>query len=440
MSETNFKTLAAGIRKTRLTRSIGRISSISSGTISVIGISNYASVGDDVLIEAPNGAKLNGEVLNLTKDRVCVLVDGPSEGLVLGSRVTLLGQKSISPANSWLGRIIDPTGKPLDGGKLFGGPTEKKLKSPPPNPTKRRSLGARLETGMTVFNTLLPIVQGQRIGLFSGSGVGKSTLLGNFAKGVHADVVIIALIGERGREVREFVEHALGPGGMEKAVVVAATSDQSPLLRRQCAFSAMAVAEFFRDQGLHVLLLADSITRFAEAHREVALSGGEEANLRGFPSTTSQIIMGLCERAGPGAGIAGDITAVFTVLVAGSDMEEPIADILRGVLDGHVVLSREIAERGRFPAVDLLKSVSRSLPNAASQEENRLIGEARSLLGAYERTEMMLQAGLYSVGSDPLVDQSILSWPKLDYFISQSEQNNTAASFEVLAECVASEQ
>lgn len=271
--------------------------------------------------------------------------------------------------------------------------------------------------------------------MFAGSGVGKSTLLAKFARGVSADVVVIALIGERGREVREFVDNVLGPEGMKRAIVVAATSDQSPLLRRRCAWTAMAVAEHFRDQGQHVLLLADSITRFAEAHREVALASGEAASLRGYPPSTSHMIMSLCERAGPGAGDAGDITALFSVLVAGSDMEEPVADILRGVLDGHVVLERKIAERGRFPAIDLLRSVSRSLPAAATPEENELINKSRRLMGAYDQVEMMIQAGLYSAGSDPLIDEAIRVWPHLDAFLALDESKNTSASFTQLAAC-----
>lgn len=439
MSETIFKTLAAGIRSTQLTHAIGRIGGISHGSIKVTGISSRASVGDAVLIRRRDNSTINGEVLSLGKDTLKVLVDGTTEGLVMSDPVVLLGKKSVSPTDSWLGRVIDPSGQALDGRKLFQGSTKKALKASPPSPTQRRPLGVRLETGLAVFNTLLPIVKGQRIGLFSGSGVGKSTLLANLAKGVQADVVVVAMIGERGREVREFVERVLGPIGMEKAVVIAATSDQSPLLRRQCAFTAMAVAEHFREQGLHVLLLADSITRFAEAHREVALAGGEDASLRGFPPSTSHMIMGLCERAGPGEGSDGDITAVFSVLVAGSDMEEPIADILRGVLDGHVILDRAIAERGRFPAVDILKSVSRSLPDAASDSENRIIGEARRLLGAYDRAEMMIQAGLYTAGSDPLVDQAILVWPELDLFLSRYENDSSSTSFEKLADCLSAD-
>jgi flagellum-specific ATP synthase len=240
------------------------------------------------------------------------------------------------------------------------------------------------------------------------------------------------MIGERGRELRDFVETVLGTEGMKRAIVIAATSDQSPLLRRRCAWAAMAVAEYFRDQGLNVLLLADSITRFAEAHREVALAAGELPSLRGYPPSTAHMIMALCERAGPGAGGAGSITAVFTVLVAGSDMEEPIADILRSVLDGHIVLDRAIAERGRYPAIDLLRSVSRSLPNAASAAENTTITEARRLLGAYAGAETMIRAGLYVAGSDPQVDQAIRVWPDLDAFLAQSEPLDTKHSFDRL--------
>jgi flagellum-specific ATP synthase len=246
--------------------------------------------------------------------------------------------------------------------------------------------------------------------------------------------VVIALIGERGRELREFTEKVLEPAGMARSVVVTATSDQSPLLRRRCAWAAMAVAEHFRDQGLQVLFLADSITRFAEAHREIALAAGEEASLRGFPPSVSHAIMSLAERAGPGPEGGGDITAVFTVLVAGSDMDEPVADILRGVLDGHVVMDRKIAERGRYPAIDLLRSVSRSLPDAATPDENQLISEARRLLGAWDRAEMMIQAGLYVKGSDPQVDTAITVWPKLDAFLAEAAPSNgIEGSFQMLA-------
>jgi len=273
---------------------------------------------------------------------------------------------------------------------------------------------------MAVFDSMLPIVRGQRLGLFAGSGVGKSSLLANFARHVSADVVVLSLVGERGRELRAFAEDTLGPEGLARSVIVAATSDQSPLKRRRCPLAAMAVAEHFRDQGAQVLFLCDSITRFAEAHREVAVAGGEQTALGGWPPSLSHAIMSLAERAGPGEGDTGDITAIFTVLVAGSDMEEPVADILRGVLDGHVVLDRSIAERGRFPAVDLLRSLSRSLPDCATPEENSLIAEGRRLLSAWSRAELMVQSGLYTSGSDPLTDRAIRLFPALDSFLAEA--------------------
>ncbi len=439
MAQVGFDQLTAEIAAVTPTHDVGRVASIGRGTIEVAGLSHIAAQGDMVEIDTPGHEVRRGEVLNLGADLITVLPDGDIEGLQIGAAVSLLGSSQIAPDDSWIGRVIDPMGQALDGRAILRGKMARPLRGVPMNPTERRVLGARLETGLAVFNTLLPIVRGQRIGLFAGSGVGKSTLLAKLARGVHADVVVIGLIGERGREVREFVERVLGAEGMKRAVVVAATSDQSPLVRRRCAWTAMAVAEHFRDQGKHVLFLADSVTRFAEAHREIALASGEAASLRGFPPSTAHQITSLCERSGPGTGTAGDITAVFSVLVAGSDMEEPVADILRGVLDGHVVLDRKIAERGRFPAIDLLRSVSRALPGAASEAENTLISAARQRLGAYDRSEMMIQAGLYTQGSDPALDAAIACWPKLDAFLAEDEWENTAASFRRLGECLKSE-
>jgi flagellum-specific ATP synthase len=406
------------------------------GLAQVAGLS-AAAIGDRARFHSRDGAA-EGEVLRLTPDKAFILPDAAGDGMAIGDRVELLGRADIAPDDSWIGRVIDPAGRPLDGRPLLRGPVARSLRAAAPAAATRRRLGQRLATGEAAFDTLLPLVRGQRIGLFAGSGVGKSSLLARFARGVTADVVVIALVGERGRELREFTERVLGPAGMARSVVVTATSDQSPLMRRMCPLTAMAVAEHFRDQGLHVLLLVDSVTRFAEAHREVALAGGEEASLRGFPPSLTQAITGLAERAGPGPEGSGDITAVFSVLVAGSDMEEPVADILRGVLDGHVVLDRRIAERGRFPAVDLLRSVSRSLPDAASDEENSLIAEVRRLLGAYDRAELMIEAGLYAAGSDPVIDRAVRLWPALDGFLAEpAPPGGPAASFERLRECLA---
>ncbi len=395
----------------------------------VAGLSQVGALGQLVEIIRGDGATIGGEIVAMDEHSVSILPDAQIDGVQVDDRVRLAGDISIAPDDNWLGRMIDPCGRSIDDHPIMRGGQARPLKGQPINPARRRGLGERLETGLAVFNTMLPIARGQRIGLFAGSGIGKSTLLGSLVLGVQADVVVIAMIGERGREVREFVERILGRIGMSRTIVVAATSDLSPLLRRRCAWTAMAVAEHFRDQGLHVLFVADSVTRFAEAHREVALASGERGSLRGFPPSTASTLTMLAERAGPGAGGAGDITAVFSVLVAASDMEEPIADMLRGVLDGHVVLDRRIAERGRFPAVDLLRSVSRSLPHAASDAENELIALARRRLGTYEKHEMMIQAGLYSKGTDAEIDAAIDIWPALDHFVSESELTDTANSF-----------
>lgn len=437
MHNVGFEQVSAAITSLQVVNHFGRVTHIRQGMVEVSGLAEIAAQADLVQIQPRTGAPRMGEVLGLSGGNISVLPDGDCAGLQIGDEVVLLGGTNIAPDDSWIGRVVDPLGQSLDGQPILQGTQTRALKGEVPNPTARRPLGGRLETGMTVFNTFLPIVSGQRIGLFAGSGVGKSTLLAKLARGVHADVVVIALIGERGREVREFVERVLGEQGMKRAVVVAATSDQSPMMRRRCAWMAMSVAEYFRDLGRQVLFLADSITRFAEAHREIALASGENGNLRGYPPSTTQQITSLCERAGPGFYQTGDITAVFSVLVAGSDMDEPVADILRGVLDGHVVLDRRIAERGRFPAIDVLRSVSRALPEAASDEENAFITEGRQLLGLYDRSEMMIQAGLYSAGSDAMLDHAVEAWPKIDRFIASPEVLDTRTSFERLANCVA---
>jgi len=430
-----FDGLLAEIAATPVLRRVGRVVETRRGLVDVTGLDG-AALGDRVQITSRDG-RSGGEVLRLAEGRASVLPDASGDGMAIDDRVELLGRAEVAPDAGWIGRIIDPMGQPLDGRPLLRGPKPAALRAPAPPAASRRRLGARLDTGVAVFDTLLPLVRGQRIGLFAGSGVGKSSLLARFARGVEADLVVIALVGERGRELREFTERVLGPAGMARSIVVTATSDQSPLMRRMCAYTAMAVAEHFRDQGLHVLLLVDSVTRFAEAHREIALAGGEDASLRGFPPSLTQTIMGLAERAGPGPEGAGDITAVFSVLVAGSDMDEPVADILRGVLDGHVVMDRRIAERGRFPAIDLLRSVSRSLPDAADEGENALITEARRLLGAYDRAELMIQAGLYATGTDPIIDRAIKLWPLLDGFLAEpAPANGVAGSFERLRACL----
>ena len=431
MSEPRFEALSARVARIEPSYAVGRVAGLNEAILRVQGLAGHAALGDQVEIRPLAQEPIAGEILRIDAVGADVLAGDGLGGVALGDLVALRGPATLAPDTSWVGRVIDPLGRPL-----MPGPQTRNLKSPPPLPAHRRAMGARIEAGFAAFNTVLPIVRGQRIGLFAGSGVGKSTLIGGLARRLDADVVVIALIGERGREVGHFVRDVLGPEGMARAVVVAATSDQSPLNRRRCAWSAMAVAEHFRDQGQHVLLIADSITRFADAHREVALAGGEAPTMQGYPATLAHQIMALAERAGPGAGTAGDITAVFSVLVAGSDMDSPVADILRGVLDGHVVLDRRIAERGRFPAIDLLRSVSRSLPAAATEEENRLIADARMLLGAYDRAELMIQSGLYAAGNDPVTDRAIRCYSALDAFLARVQDESVAESFEALARCL----
>ena len=426
-----FDGLTAQITELNPVRSIGRVCRVEAGVIHISGLAGKARIGDLVVVYR-QGDPLSGEILQLDGDTLVILPDQEAEGVALNDRAALLEARGIAPSPGWIGRIIDPFGNPIDGKPLLRGAQARSLRSAPPEPAARRPMGARLNTGMSVLNTMLPVVKGQRVGLFAGSGVGKSSLLGHLAQNMTADVVVVALVGERGRELRHFVEEVLGSEGLKRSVVVCATSDQSPLIRRRCAWAAMSVAEHFRDMGLSVLILADSITRFAEAHREVAVASGEAPVLRGYPPSTAHLIMSLCERAGPGEGSQGDITGIFSVLVAGSDMEEPIADILRGVLDGHIVLSRDIAERGRYPAIDVLKSISRSLPAAADDIENELISIVRRYLSVYEQNEMMIRAGLYSQGSDPEIDAAIQVWSELDAFFAKPEQQDVRNSFSQL--------
>lgn len=427
-----IEALSAQIARAAPVRALGRVSGVEAGVLRIAGLGGQARIGDRITVRRTLGGAMPGEVIQLQGETLIALPADALDGIALGDRVSLPGPGTVAPADTWTGRLIDPSGHPLDGRPLLGGAIPRALRADPPAAAGRRPLGARLRTGLAVTDTFLPLVHGQRIGLFAGSGVGKSSLLGHLAREVEADVVVIALIGERGREVRHFMEEVVGVEGLKRTVMITATSDRSPLERRRCAWTGMAVAEHFRDQGLSVLLLADSITRFAEAHREVAVAAGEAPVLRGYPPSTAHQIMSLCERAGPGAEGQGDITAIFSVLVAGSDMDEPVADILRGVLDGHIVLSRDIAERGRYPAIDVLRSVSRSLPAAADDHENALLARARRLLALYDRNEMMIRAGLYTQGSDPELDQAVAIWPELDGFLARVENGDCKDSFRQL--------
>lgn len=417
MSISNFAALTSQIESIPGVQRFGRVTRTNAGLVDVGGLSAFARVGDLTSIKTQSGAFL-AEVLSVSKSRISILPEVGVQGVAIGDPVRYIGRGLIHPDPSWVGRVVDAYANPLDGKPLTRGLEGRSVLAGPPAATTRKRLGPMIETGIPALNTFLPLVRGQRVGLFAGSGVGKSTLLASLAKHVEADYIVIALIGERGREVREFIEDTLGEEGMKRSIVVAATSDQSSVARRRAAWTAMSIAEYLRDQGGHVLALFDSVTRFCEAHREVATASGEAASLRGFPPSASQTLMGLCERSGPGAEGQGDITAVFSVLVAGSDMEEPVADMTRGVLDGHIILDRSIAERGRFPAIDILKSVSRSYSKVTKPEFGNTLLEAKSLMAAYDQAEIMIQTGLYQNGSDAEVDLAIEARPKFERFLS----------------------
>ncbi|MFK7877604.1 MAG: FliI/YscN family ATPase [Paracoccaceae bacterium] len=424
--------LIENVKALKSLRTFGRVSATDNGQVRVTGLTELAKLGDQVRLYINDDTTLRGEVIQICDDYICIMPDGDLTGLQLNTKVELFGQMQIAPHDSWLGRLLDANAEPMDGKPLHTSRHARPLFNPPPDAALRKGFGPRLETGCYALNTVLPLVAGQRLGLFAGSGVGKSTLLGTLVKNVSCDVVVMALIGERGREVRHFTDTVLGPEGMKNCVVVAATSDRSALERRRCAWTAMTIAEHFRDAGKSVLFVADSITRFAEAHREVASSAGEIPVLRGHPPSTAQMITSLCERAGPGTEGSGDITAVLSVLVQGSDMEEPIADILRGVLDGHIVLDREIAERGRYPAINLLKSVSRSLPAAASDEENNLIKLVRKYVSYYEENVLMVRSGLYTPGTDAELDLALKVWPDLDGYLGTVNTGSHQDNFDRL--------
>ncbi|MEX2520263.1 MAG: FliI/YscN family ATPase [Paracoccaceae bacterium] len=426
--------LEAELARAPSRRRCGRVAAADGGAILVTGLGDAARLGDRILLAArPDGDGTSGEIVALTAAGAKAMVLGAGEAVALGDPVWLAPDAPLRPTEAWLGRVIDAYGAALDGRPLPEGTAEAPVRRPPPPAATRGGLGRRLATGLAAMDTILPLARGQRIGIFAGSGVGKSRLLAQLARGVEADVVVFGLIGERGRELNEFISEGLGAEGLRRSVLVVATSDESALARRRAGWTAMAVAEHFRDSGRHVLLILDSLTRFAEAHREIALTAGETPSLRAYPPSTANMIAGLAERAGPAGrrGADGAITGIFSVLVAGSDMEEPVADITRGVLDGHVVLDRGIAERGRFPAFDIGRSVSRSLPAAVSAEENAMILETRRLIGAYEKAEPMIQTGLYQPGADAALDRAVALYPSLDAFFA--EESHAGGAFQRLA-------
>jgi flagellum-specific ATP synthase len=378
-------------------------------------------VGSRVLIEGMHGERVPGEVVGFKNGRALCLPFGTLDGVRMGCRVTMEeGAQFVFPSAGWLGRVIDAFARPIDdAGTLPQGDEPRALRAAPPPAHTRARVGERLDLGVRVINAFTTTCVGQRMGIFAGSGVGKSVLLSMMARYTSADVVVIGLVGERGREVKEFIEEDLGPEGLKRSVVIVATSDEAALMRRQAAYLTLATAEYFRDQGLNVLCLMDSVTRFAMAQREIGLSSGEPPAAKGYTPTVFSELPRLLERAGPGAVGKGTITGLFTVLVEGDDHNEPIADAVRGILDGHIVLDRRIAERGRFPAVNVLRSVSRTMPACNPAEQQALIVEARRSLALYDDMAELVRLGAYKQGSDPELDRAIKLQPALETFMAQ---------------------
>jgi flagellum-specific ATP synthase len=353
---------------------------------------------------------------------------GPVEGVAPGAEIRIAPDSaSVRPTLAWRGRIVDAFGEPNDGrGPLPQGPAAYPLRAPPPPAHARGRVGARLDLGVRSMNAFTTCCRGQRLGVFAGSGVGKSVLLSMLARQADCDSVVVGLIGERGREVREFVEETLGEAGLKRAIVVVATSDEPALKRRQAAYMTLAIAEYLRDQDQEVLCLMDSVTRFAMAQREIGLAAGEPPTTKGYTPTVFTELPKLLERAGPGpirpdGSQAGGITGLFTVLVDGDDHNEPIADAVRGILDGHIVMERAIAERGRFPAINVLKSISRTMPGCQQPFEREIVTNARQTLAAYANMEELIRIGAYRTGADPQIDRAIRLNPALEAFLRQDK-------------------
>jgi flagellum-specific ATP synthase len=398
----------------------GRVVGVRGLMVEVAGPIHAMSVGARVVVETPK--PIPCEVVGFAGSNALLMPFAPLEGVRRGCRALVTAMPgAVRPSAGWLGRVVNAMGEPIDGkGPLPGGPSAYPFRATPPPPHARRRVGAPLDLGVRALNTFLTCCRGQRMGIFAGSGVGKSVLLSMLARNVAADVSVIGLVGERGREVQEFLQDDLGEEGLARSVVVVSTSDEPALMRRQAGYLTLAIAEYFRDTGGDVLVMMDSVTRFAMAQREIGLSAGEPPTAKGYTPTVFSELPRLLERAGPGTG-EGTITGIFTVLVDGDDHNEPVADAVRSILDGHIVMERAIAERGRYPAINILKSVSRTMPRAADPAFLPAITRARQVLSTYADMEELIRLGAYRPGTSLEVDEAIALNPALEAFLGQAK-------------------
>jgi len=431
-----MKALAEQISELDGVEVYGRVVGVRGLMVEVAGPIHAMSVGARVVIE-PN---IPCEVVGFSGANALLMPFATLEGVRRGCRaVVTAAPAAVRPSAGWLGRVVNAMGEPIDGkGALPAGSSPYPFRSAPPPAHARRRVGTPLDLGVRALNTFTTCCRGQRIGIFSGSGVGKSVLLSMLARNVAADVSVIGLVGERGREVQEFLQDDLGDDGLARSVVVVSTSDEPALMRRQAAYLTLAIAEFFRDEGQDVLVLMDSVTRFAMAQREIGLSAGEPPTAKGYTPTVFTELPRLLERAGPGTA-DGTITGIFTVLVDGDDHNEPVADAVRGILDGHIVMERAIAERGRYPAINVLKSISRTMPKSADQAFLPVVNRARQVMATYADMEELIRLGAYRKGSSAEVDEAIGLHPPLEAFLAQGKEESTslAEGYRWLAEILA---
>ena len=382
----------------------------------------HAPVGGRCDIVAMDGRRLETEVVGFAGERLFLMPSGEMRGVVPNARVIPVGGMPTVPVGmELLGRVLDGKGRPIDGRPMPAVTDHVSLFGQPINPLKRRAIVEPLDVGVRAINSVMPVGRGQRMGLFAGSGVGKSVLLSMMTRYTDADVVVVGLIGERGREVKEFIDHTLGEEGLRRAVVVATPADDTPLMRMRGAWLTAAIAEYFRDQGLDVLLLMDSLTRFAQAQREIALAIGEPPATKGYPPSVFAKLPQLVERAGNGQDGQGSITGFYTVLAEGDDQNDPIVDASRAILDGHIVLSRQLAESGHYPAIDIEASVSRALHMIASDRQKNLITRIRQIYATYQHHRDLIAVGAYQSGADPRVDEAIALWPSVLEFLQQKQ-------------------
>ncbi|MFC3052968.1 flagellar protein export ATPase FliI [Kordiimonas pumila] len=415
------------IDRIRTERRYGRVSGVRGLLVEVSGIGQHISIGSRLEVETRSYRRVPIEIIGFRHDTALAMPYGVLEGVGVGCKATVTqSDPMVCPSNAWLGRVVNALGEPIDGkGPIRSGTRPKLLRSGPPPAHNRQRVGEKVDLGVRALNTFISCCRGQRMGIFAGSGVGKSVLLSMVARHSEADVSVIGLIGERGREVQEFIEDDLGPDGLARSVVVVATSDESALMRRQAAYLTMTLAEYFRDGGAEVMCLMDSVTRFAMAQREIGLAGGEPPTSKGYTPTVFTELPRLLERAGPGPQGAGNITGLFTVLVEGDDHNEPVADAVRGILDGHIVMERSIAERGRYPAINILKSISRTMPRCNTDAENVLVREAKRFMSTFSDMEEMIRLGAYRMGSNPEVDAAVAYNPYLEEFLGQWKDDRT---------------